>query len=96
MAAISRIGDMSTGHGSFPPTAATAGSTDVFANGIGVVRVGDPYAPHGSPSPSVPHSRTLSAGSGSVFANGIAIGRIGDSISCGDASAAGSADVMSG
>jgi len=96
MPAITRLGDVSTGHSSFPPTATTSASGDVFVNGQGVVRVGDSYAPHGSPTPSPPHGRAASSGSGAVYVNGQPVHRIGDAISCGGASAQGSSDVFAG
>lgn len=96
MPSVTRQGDLSTGHGSFPPTPATESSGDVFANGSGVVRVGDAYEPHSSPSPSPSHSRAASGGSGTVRVNGKPVHRIGDSIDCGDASAQGSPDVFAG
>ena len=96
MPAVTRKGDLSAGHASFPPTPSTGSSGDVFADGIGIVRVGDDYAPHGSPTPSPPHSRNLSAGSSSVYVNGKPLGRIGDVISCGDTSAQGSSTVFAG
>lgn len=96
MPAVTRQGDLSTGHSSFPPTSASQGSPDVFVNGKPVVRVGDSYTPHGSPTPNPSHSRSLSSGSSTVFINGIPCGRIGDSISCGDASAQGSSNVVAG
>lgn len=40
------LGDLSAGHGSFPPTPAIEGSSGVFVNGIPVVREGDRYADH--------------------------------------------------
>lgn len=85
MPGITTLGMVSTGHSSFPPTPSTSASSDVFVEGIGAVKVGDSYAPHGSPSPSPTHSRTLSGGSSTVYVNGQPVGRIGDDISCGDA-----------
>ena len=96
MPSVTRLGDLSTGHGSYIPTNTTSASSNVFVNGIGVVKVGDSYAPHGSPSPSPAHGRSASGGSGSVYVNGQPIHRIGDSISCGDTSAQGSSNVFAG
>jgi len=95
MPAITRLGDMSTGHGSWPPRPSTAASSDVFVNGIAVHRVGDSWAVHCNTKPSC-HAGTLASGSGGVFVNGQPVGRIGDSISCGDVVAAGSGDVFAG
>ena len=93
--AVTRIGDMGTGHGAFPPRANTGGSGDVFVNGIGVHRQGDPWAVHCNPVP-VCHGSALAAGSSTVYANGKQLGRIGDPVACGSASAQGSADVFAG
>ncbi len=79
------VGNTDTGHGSFPPTAVTAGSPDVNFEGSPVARQGDPLGAHGSPSPSPPHGRSIASGSGSVNINGIPCARIGDSIGCGGA-----------
>jgi uncharacterized Zn-binding protein involved in type VI secretion len=93
-----RVGDIGSAHGChFPPSPATAGSPDVFFNGIAAVREGDPYAPHACPScPAPPHPRTLSSGSATVYINGKQAGRIGDPIDCGGAAAAGSPDILIG
>jgi len=96
MPPVSRVSDTGLGHDSFPPTPVTAGSGDVFAGGLAVCRVGDPLAPHGSPSPSPVHPRSASAGSGTVFTNGKPTVRIGDSINCGGLLASGLGTVIVG
>ena len=89
--------DASTGHGGYEPRPNTPnGSSDVIINGQGAVRVGDAWPPHTDPSPPDTHDGTQSGGSGSVFVNGQPLARIGDSISCGDACAAGSQNVIAG
>jgi len=94
MPAVTRKGvDNSAGH-CFSPRPASAGSGDVFVNGISVVRVGDAYPAH-SCGPAV-HGGAASAGSGTVFVNGQPVHRIGDAISCGDVSGAGSPNVFAG
>ena len=59
-----------------------AGSSDVFVNGIGVVRDGDVMASHpdGDPCVASPvnHAPSLSGFSGTVYADGKALGRVGD------------------
>lgn len=63
----------------FPTTQTTSGGSDnVFVNGTGAVRIGDPMITHPSSSACLPHTPTLSSGSSSVFVNGLAVGRIGD------------------
>ncbi|CUH78196.1 hypothetical protein TRM7557_01764 [Tritonibacter multivorans] len=95
MPAAGRKGDTGSGHDGFPPTPATAGSGDVYANGKPALRKGDPFAPHAKPK-HPPHGRALSAGSGSVFINGQPAGRVGDAIDCGGSIASGSGDVFIG
>lgn len=43
---IAIVGQLTTGHGGFPPTAAVQGSENVRATNLPVVRLGDAYAPH--------------------------------------------------
>jgi len=93
MAAVTRQGDLDTGHDLCPPTALVGCSGNVFINGKGCGRVGDAYAPHGCPD-HPPHSGVISSGSGTVFINSIPCGRIGDAVSCGGAVAQGSANVF--
>ena len=95
MPAVSRLGDLTTGHESFPPTPSIAASGNVNVNGLGVVRVGDAFQVHCNPTP-VCHQGTLAAGSGSVFVNGLAVGRIGDMLTDGDAIGQGSSNVFAG
>jgi uncharacterized Zn-binding protein involved in type VI secretion len=62
--------------------ASDAGSPDVFAENVGVVRSGDAMSSHpdGVPCVSSPvnHAPTLSTFSSNVFVNGKPIGRVGD------------------
>jgi uncharacterized Zn-binding protein involved in type VI secretion len=94
MPVVARLGDMSTGHGTFPPRASTSASPDVRVNGIGVLRQTDTYALHCTGP--VCHVGTVSVGSATVRANGLPIARIADPISCGDAIAMGSPNVRAG
>jgi len=94
MPPVTRVGDISTGHGSFPPNPNATGSSDTFANSIAITRVGDAMVPHGSPSPSPPHGAVSATGSPNTFVNGSPATRIGDVISCGEAHATGSSDVF--
>ena len=87
--------DPSTGHDGYLPRPNTPnGSPDVIVNNQGVVRVSDAWPDHTDPGPPDTHSGTQSGGSSSVFVNGLALARIGDAISCGDAAAGGSPDVI--
>lgn len=97
MPAISRKGDMSTGHGDWPPTAMSATPVSkTYFNGIlaGVVdpacqfdqhtKVSSPYTVHPK------ENRYPSSGSTKTYIEGFAAARIGDPLSDGDAIAAGS------
>jgi uncharacterized Zn-binding protein involved in type VI secretion len=96
MPAVTRIGDMSTGHpvGTcfFPPKPATQGSSNVFINGKACMALGYEWEVHCC-GPSC-HGSVSSSGSGNVFVNGRAITRIGDDISCNDVVAEGSSNVF--
>jgi uncharacterized Zn-binding protein involved in type VI secretion len=81
MTAITRFGDLCTGHPSYPSRQNIQGSPDVFVEGRAVHRQGDLWAVHCSSSDC--HAGNLSAGSSTVFANGLQVGRIGDPVSCG-------------
>jgi len=77
--------------------ATAAGSSDVFVEGIGVVRIGDamlahPYVPCGCPS----HAPPLTVASAYVYANGIRIGRIGDLYTGGHVISSGAPTVFDG
>ena len=70
-------------HWNAPTTQVTnEGSSNVFVNGIGVVRNGDAMASHPDGNPctasAINHAPTLSSYSSNVFANGKNIGRVGD------------------
>lgn len=95
MPAVTRVGDLNTGHDACPPVPLASASPDVYINGIACGRVGDPYSPHGcNVHPS--HVGVIASGSSTVFINGIPCGRIGDSVSCGGSVAQGSPDVFAG
>ncbi len=98
MPGIAREGDpTTTGHGCDTTSTVVGPSTDVFVNGIGVERQGDPVAPHTILSGliCVPHEAVINAGSGSVFVNGKPIARVGDSTDGGSIQS-GSTDVSAG
>lgn len=95
MPAVTRKGDICTGHGSWPPRPSTSGSSNVFVNGIAVHREGDTWAVHCNDIPQC-HSSILASGSSSVYVNGKQIGRIGDPVACGSNVATGSENVYAG
>lgn len=95
MSAVTRLGDVNTGHDSCPPTPLANASGNVFINGKGCGRLTDSYATHSCPAHS-PHVGDVSSGSSTVFVNGLSIARIGDSVSCGGSVAEGSPNVFAG
>jgi uncharacterized Zn-binding protein involved in type VI secretion len=92
MPPVVRLGDMSTGHSCWPAIANDEASTNVFANNLGVHRVGDTQLSHCCGP--VCHVGTQITGSPNVFANNKAVARIGDNYSCGDHDAEGSPNVF--
>ena len=95
MAAVTRIGDADVAHCSGMTRA--AGSSNVFANGIGISRQGDNNTSHllpGVPCPA--HAAAISSGSSTVKVNGKGCGRVGDGISACTSVAAGSSNVFAG
>jgi uncharacterized Zn-binding protein involved in type VI secretion len=96
MPAVARIGDpTTTGHGCDGVTTVIGPSTNVFTNGLGTERKGDPTAPHTilAGVVCVPHSAVINVGSPNVYVNGIPIARVGDSTD-GGAIIAGSSNVF--
>ena len=92
---VIRVGtDKSKGHGCFPPTQPVSSSTNVKANGIKVVRMGDRYSPHRCGK--VVHGSRIAQSSSSVKVNGRSVHRMGDGISCGDSAGRGSPNVRAG
>ncbi|MCW2485472.1 PAAR domain-containing protein [Candidatus Symbiopectobacterium sp. NZEC127] len=71
-----KLGNIDTGHVSYPPTSVVADSSTVKIDGLPLARQGDPLATHG-------HRRIISGGSFSVFIDGKSAARTGDAISCG-------------
>ncbi len=72
-----------TGHGGWPPTVSTLGSSNVFIGGKPAVMGGIPFVVHTNPSPSS-HMPNSQEGSGSVNINGKPACRVGDKTDCGD------------
>lgn len=94
MPAVTRQGDVTTGHAPcYPPRPPSSWSPTVFVNDKPVVRVTDTYPPHANP-PCAPHAGALASGSPNVFVEGLQLGRIGDPVDCGDFVAQGSGDVF--
>ena len=99
MPAVTRRGDICTGHECFPPRNSTSGSPNVFVNDIAAHREADSWAAHTCTHPEVPHGThdgSLASGSSTVYVNGKQLGRIGDPVSCGSSVATGSKNVFAG
>lgn len=82
-------------HAGFPPTPITAGSGDVFIDGMPCARVGDPLAPHSKPN-HPPHGRAIAAGAASVLVNNKPIAIHGSAITCGGTVIAGTSVTVGG
>ena len=83
MPAVARQNDrFKTGHKCTTVSTVTGPSTDVFANGRGVERKGDPSVVHSirRGSKCKPHKVNIKGGSSTVFVNGSPIARVGDAI----------------
>lgn len=93
MPAVTRLGDLDTGHDACPPRGLSSASGNVFVNGKGCGRINDTYPAHGCVD-HVPHSGAISSGSATVFVNGRNCARIGDAVSCGGSVAQGSGNVF--
>lgn len=98
MAAAARKGDLSTGHGCFPPTACIdAVASKTYINGILAQVQGSTFNSHRCGKTVHPtSSRNTTTGSGTVFIEGKPAIRIGDSIACGDTAGQGSPNVQIG
>ena len=99
MSAVTRLGDICTGHECFPPRKSTSGSPNVFVNDIPAHRESDSWAVHTCTHPEVPHgthASVLASGSSTVYVNGRQLGRIGDPVACGSSVATGSGNVYAG
>ena len=89
------LGDICSGHGSFPPRPVISASGNVIINGKGVVRIGDAWAVHCNPVPSC-HGGSSAGGSSKVIINGKGAVRIGDAVDCGSTSMGASPNVIIG
>lgn len=93
MPGIVRFGDECSGHDGYPPRPNDEASTNVFANGLGVHRLGDHWPAHCNDGC---HDGVASSSSLTVFANSKGVCRIGDSVSCGSTMIEGSVDTFAG
>lgn len=65
---VARLGDLTTGHGCYPPALIQTASPTVFVNGLALARVGDLHTIHCCPEVDC-HPGTFVIGSPDVFAN---------------------------
>lgn len=96
MPAVTRLGDLCTGHGCWPSRPNDQASPDVYANSIAVHRQSDHWETHCCPAIPECHDSILASGSSSVYVNSLQISRIGDPVACGSSVMTGSADVFAG
>ncbi len=95
MPAASRKGDVTSGHGCFPPTAITGSASKTFINNIAASVLGVSVATHRC-GKTVHSGRTVTSGSGKVIIENQPATRIGDSVNCGDTIGQGSNNVIFG
>lgn len=75
---MSRLSDITTGHGCYAPSVGVSASPTVFANGLPVHKVGDPFTPHTCGQDV--HSDVAAVGSTKVIVNGVPAMRLGDAL----------------
>lgn len=92
-----RVGDVTSGHGKYPPQFANAGSPDVFINGKPVMRAFDDWDGHSCSSPNCYHDGTVVfVRNKTVFVNDLPMVTVGDALDCGSVCGEGSPDVFVG
>jgi len=87
-------GDITTGHGAFPPRKTSQGSGNVFINGKSAYRSGDSLDVHCIGKTC--HKLSAHSGSSTVLINAKDAMRVGDLIECGEFMAIGSSTVLIG
>ena len=80
---MSRLADLTTGHGCYAPTIGTTASLNVMINGLPAHKVGDTFVPHTCGTDVHPDVATV--GSTKVIINGTAAMRLGDVLAPGGA-----------
>lgn len=94
MPAATRLEDICTGHGCFPPRKNISASANVFVNSRGWHRKGDAWDLHSCGDNA--HTSSTEDGSSSVYVNSRRAARIGDPVKCGSACGTGSPNVFCG
>ena len=82
---MSRIGDITTGHGCHAPSIGITASPNVLINGLPAHKVGDTFSPHTCGTDV--HSDVAVVGSVKVIINGTGAMRLGDTLAPGGAMA---------
>ena len=82
---MSRIGDITTGHGCHAPSIGITASPNVLINGLPAHKVGDTFSPHTCGNDV--HSDVAVVGSVRVIINGTGAMRLGDTLAPGGAMA---------
>ena len=80
---MSRLADITTGHGCYAPSVGVTASANVFVNGLPAHKVGDTFTPHTCGSDV--HGDVASVGSTKVIINGTGAMRLGDVLAPGAA-----------
>ena len=88
MLPTARLADISTGHGGCSSRPNSSASPDVFVNCRPVHRVTDSWVVHCT------HSGMTVSGNATIFVNGLIKAKITSAVSCGEAIASGSGDVL--
>lgn len=83
----SRITDICSGHGCFPPRPITSCSGDFIIDNLGAARETDSLASHCCDGSC--HSGSISSGSSTYYVNGLQQARITDPVDCGSTIAQG-------
>lgn len=83
MPAVARLGDIGSGHASFPETKIIESAVRSFTNNRPRARLGDALEPHGSPSPSPSHNRAIAEGSPNTFTENKPQTYVGHKVNCG-------------
>lgn len=80
---LSRLTDITTGHGCWAPSVGVTASANVMVNGLAAHKVGDTFTPHTCGTDVHPDVATV--GSTKVLINGQPAMRLGDSLQPGGA-----------
>ena len=80
---LTRIGDITTGHGCYSPSVGVTASVNVKVNGVFAHKVGDTFTPHTCGTDV--HPDVAAVGSKKVFINGQPAMRLADTLTPGAA-----------